>query len=531
MRGSRRFALAVALGAAWLRAALVLVTAVACGRTELEVPSDDDALPATGGTAPNPGSGGRKAAGGDAGFVGVGGTATGGSAGSAGSNLTHPEGGGSGAGAANQDACIIFVLPFEGDDANDGTSWDRAVHSLTRALALAHSNCEVWLASGTYTPTPESSRLATFTVPAGVTIRGGFAGTEQSSAERTFAELLPLLSGDIGDQGQLDDVYHVVTTLGAATLDHIYIAHGHAPADAGGGAVVAAGALTLDTCNVYKSSSDGDAGGILAHGALSVKSSTFSALVASRNGGAIAVDGMGPLTFDESVFDENAASDGGALYVAQGRATLEVTNSTFTRNTATGVGAPTGNGGAISFQGATVALGSSTFLENGALAGLGGALYATGNANAVNDVAARNTAINGAAFAQAGTGTLELVNVTVAENEAGSRAAVDVEDGASIRIANSVLWGDIPAEIIVKSAALSSEGSTSKNLFASNMSGTYPNLALFDPRFVDASDENYRLLSSSACIDHADDSRAPATDLLGHPRVGKADMGAYEYGN
>jgi len=504
----------------------VIVALAACGRTGLEVPSDDDAVHATGGTATGPGTAGHGTTGGAGGFLGVGGTQASGAAGSAGANPTHP-GDDGGAGTANPIGCVIRVLPFDGDDGNDGTSWDRAVRSLTRALVLAHSECEVWLASGTYMPLGDTRREATFTVPDGVTIRGGFVGTERTPDDRTFAELLPLLSGNVGDEGPNDDLYHVVTALGAVTLDHVYVTHGHAPAANGGGAIVAAGALTLDSCNIFKAISDGDGGGILAHGALTAKDSTFTELIASKNGGAIFADGGAPLTFDGSLFDKNAASDGGAIHVGAGQntATLDVTNGTFTRNTATGAAAPTANGGAITFQGATVTLSACSLLENDALAGRGGALYSSGDAKVVSSVIARNSAVNGAGLAEGGSGLLDLLNVTIAANESGTLAALDVEDGAAIRIVNSILWGDVPAEIVVTSTG------GSPNPIASNMSGTYPNLSLFNPRFVDAPSENYRLLAGSPCIDHGDDSRAPPTDLLGNPRVGKADMGAYEYGN
>lgn len=509
---------------------LAVFALAACGRTDLELPAGDDAAHEAGGAAVDRSSGDGGASTGTAGFVGVGGTPASGASGSAGSSLTHDGSGGS-AGSANEPRCVVRILPFDGDDANDGTSWDRAVRSLTRALALSGSGCEVWLASGTYTPDTPAGREATFTVPDGVTIRGGFVGSEQRAEDRTFAELLPLLSGNIGAQDPNDDVYHVVTTLGAATLDHVYVTHGHAPAGAGGGAIVAAGALTLDTCNVFKSLSDEDGGGILAHGPLTAKSSTFTGLVATRNGGAVFADGAGPLSFDGSSFDENAASDGGALHVGAGStASLDVTNSTFTRNTATGAAAPTGNGGAVSFHGALVTLGTSTLLDNEALAGQGGAVYASGDARVVNCVVARNGAVDGAALAESASGALELLNVTVSANEGGRGAALAVEDGASIRIVNSILWGDIPAEIELAAATLTS-AAPSPNLIASNLSGTYPNLSLFDPRFVDPPNQNYRLSASSPCIDQADDARAPPADLRGDPRVGKADMGAYEYGN
>jgi hypothetical protein len=52
------------------------------------------------------------------------------------------------------------------------------------------------------------------------------------------------------------------------------------------------------------------------------------------------------------------------------------------------------------------------------------------------------------------------------------------------------------------------------------------------PQFVDPASGNYRLLSTSPCIDAGNNTRIPsATDLDGNPRVARAaiDMGAYEF--
>jgi hypothetical protein len=62
---------------------------------------------------------------GTAGFVGVGGTPPSGASGSAGSSLTHDDSGGS-AGSVNEPRCVVRILPFDGDDANDGTAPSRS---------------------------------------------------------------------------------------------------------------------------------------------------------------------------------------------------------------------------------------------------------------------------------------------------------------------------------------------------------------------------------------------------------------------
>jgi hypothetical protein len=62
-----------------------------------------------------------------------------------------------------------------------------------------------------------------------------------------------------------------------------------------------------------------------------------------------------------------------------------------------------------------------------------------------------------------------------------------------------------------------------------------------DPRFVDTvnpagadeiwmtADDGLRLQADSPCINAGDPSGAPAIDILGNPRIGLPDIGAYEY--
>ncbi len=66
--------------------------------------------------------------------------------------------------------------------ANDGTTWADAFTSMQAALAAGDGN-ELWLAAGTYTPGGAAGD--TFTLPPGVSVYGGFAGTETSLNDRS----------------------------------------------------------------------------------------------------------------------------------------------------------------------------------------------------------------------------------------------------------------------------------------------------------------------------------------------------------
>ena len=67
---------------------------------------------------------------------------------------------------------------FVDDDApgGNGLNWETAFNDLQDALAVANVGDVIHVAQGTYKPTAGIDRNATFVLPNGVTIRGGFAG-------------------------------------------------------------------------------------------------------------------------------------------------------------------------------------------------------------------------------------------------------------------------------------------------------------------------------------------------------------------
>ncbi len=70
----------------------------------------------------------------------------------------------------------------------DGSSWEKAMGSLDDALAKATSGDEIWIAAGTYKPTQliKSSKKNSrhFPLKDGVSLYGGFAGTEKDKDKR-----------------------------------------------------------------------------------------------------------------------------------------------------------------------------------------------------------------------------------------------------------------------------------------------------------------------------------------------------------
>ena len=117
----------------------------------------------------------------------------------------------------------------------DGNTWATAYGNLQTAVTASTAGLEVWVAKGTYKPTTTSTRTIYFNVPSGVTVYGGFAGTEAMLTDRNFRTNVTILSGDIGTPTlESDNSYHVVVFNGSSNttvLDGFTITGGNANFD------------------------------------------------------------------------------------------------------------------------------------------------------------------------------------------------------------------------------------------------------------------------------------------------------------
>lgn len=116
---------------------------------------------------------------------------------------------------------------------NNGQSWQDAFANLKHALSAANYGDTLWVAQGVYIPySVNNSRDSSFILKSGVSIYGGFSGSETALSQRNMAQYPTILSGDIGVPGDsTDNVYNVLLGRDVDTttvLDGLVVEYGYA---------------------------------------------------------------------------------------------------------------------------------------------------------------------------------------------------------------------------------------------------------------------------------------------------------------
>jgi hypothetical protein len=247
-------------------------------------------------------------------------------------------------------------------DGGDGTSWATAYCSLHLALADAVAGDEIWLAEGKYhldeAPYVNTDPAVTFVVPDGVSLYGGFEGTETNRDQADPANHITTLDGSFYWTGPNTHHYHVLTCGDNVLLSGLTITDGKAdrtdaPHNEAGairltdptnritldrvnitgnqarrGAVSVGGVWTVTNSRIASNKALVD-GGVAIGGAWNVSHSTIEFNDAIGNGG---VANTGTWTAEHTTFRYNEAGNGGVFFNVD----WTVRDSEFSHNTALG---------------------------------------------------------------------------------------------------------------------------------------------------------------------------------------------------
>ena len=260
------------------------------------------------------------------------------------------------AGTFNTLSASTFYVKVDGT--GDGQSWQRASADLRATLARATAGDQVWIAAGTYTPA-RHNRAASFVIPTGVAVYGGFSGTETQLDQRNPAANRTVLSGQLGAPAKIDNSYTVVLFRRAdaqTILDGVTVSGGYADADTDAGDPLSSGAglfndaidgqssPTINNC-VFEHNEARNGGAVYNHGrrglaAPQFTNCTFRKNTADMDGGAVQNDGRDggrcAASFTDCVFEENLATYGSAICMSKGNrdSKITLTNCLIERNAA-----------------------------------------------------------------------------------------------------------------------------------------------------------------------------------------------------
>ena len=428
------------------------------------------------------------------------------------------------------EAHLIYVDADATAGSDDGTSWADAYLTLQDALSETVAGDEVWVAEGIYYTDEGGGQSdddfsATFWVPDGVRLYGGFDGTETAREDRDWETEITVLSGDIEQNDDTDangvvidsdDIEHrnsdhVVTTEFVnhnTVLDGFTITAGGAvgpyPANIGAGMVNTGGNPTL------------------AH-------VTFSGNHAAWYGGGLWSEGDPILT--DVIFQGGYANTAGGMFNAAG-SNPELTNVVFRDNFAFS------SGGMAAWENSAPRLTAVAFLGNEASGEGGGMTHFDGStAELINVLFAGNKAqYGGGMYSHAGSAPT-LLNVTLSGNHATEQGG-GLFNHSATPLTNSVLWGNTAG---VTGAQIRNSGVYPMirycDIEGSGGSGAGWDMALgidgggnidADPQFVDPQPAsaaptvagNYRLRHDSPAADAGDNVPVfgIATDLDGRTR-------------
>lgn len=258
-----------------------------------------------------------------------------------------------------QSGRIRYVKP-KATGTGDGTSWDNASSDLQKMIdELAGNNPqnlpgEVWVAAGTYVPQVQiiagTTYSASFLMRDGISVYGGFAGTESSKQARAVGAMPwnftheTILEGSYYDSDKTlwneasnkwtltADSRHVVFFAPlpsegksgferTTTLNGVTVRGGYAQGstgisefltDRGAGVYMGINAV-LEKCIVKENSATGNGGGVYLYGGRVLNSLIYNNN-ADGDGGAVYVDNAGIVL--ASMLVNNSADNGAGVYLA-----------------------------------------------------------------------------------------------------------------------------------------------------------------------------------------------------------------------
>ncbi len=436
----------------------------------------------------------------------------------------------------------VIHVTQNGAGAKDGSRWEDAYGEAEFCQNLNNSpvGTEFWVAAGKYRPSTTGDKTWYFVLDPGVSLYGGFAGTETDRNQRNWRTNVTVLTGDLDFNDTVDargvtrkasdinaagsgNSIRVLYTYGqGGVLDGFTVTAGNALNEEGGGMMDVASSVAIRNCTFAGNFSSQSGGGLYSRNSFStLENCIFSGNKADWGGG-MYTDNSASVA-DGCIFTENEAVYGGGMAAANTHVP-EVKNCTFSKNTASDRG-----GGMYTSNSAKVS--SSTFTENSASDG--GGMFCIGYAPTVtNCTFSGNTASGqGGGINNYWLASTTIMNSTFygnGANQGGNMANLD----SSPAVTNSIFWSSAAGGEIFNDAT------SIPVLSHCVVQGGYiggTSIIAGDPKLGPLAGNGgptrtCALLQGSSAIDAGKAAGAPSTDQRGvsRPQGSGYDIGAFE---
>lgn len=341
------------------------------------------------------------------------------------------------------EAGVIYVNQAN-SAGGDGSSWSTALNEaqFSSTLQGSVSGDEFWVAAGTYKPTTGSDRMTSFTLKSGVSLYGGFAGTETVREERNWKANTTILTGDLlgndsGTTNNGENSYHVVVGSGTdstAILDGFTIAGGNANGGGGsntyygGGLLISGGSPSVRHCIFMDNSAQNRGGGVYNDSASpEITECSFWRNKTGQGGGMSNFNGSNPTVTNCTFSENNGVSGGGMVNVGS---SPRVIGCTFSSNTTNAFGGG-GGGGMYNYTGSPEVT-NCTFVGN-------------------RSSSTMNTSIGGGMVNSSSSPA--VTNCTFAGNRVSGQGGNLYNDfNSTPTVVNSIFWNAVGGEIVNVSA-------------------------------------------------------------------------------
>ncbi|MFZ4545990.1 MAG: choice-of-anchor Q domain-containing protein [Bacteroidales bacterium] len=407
-----------------------------------------------------------------------------------------------------------YVTPSGGSVTKDGTSWANAYDNTQLQTAIDETGVtDVWVAAGTYKPTLQQGgsgdRYKSFRMKNNCAIYGGFAGTETLLSQRNVATDVTILSGDLSNNDNFDvQNGGYQGTTGDDNCYHVVYNPDQTP-DINSTAIL--DGFTLRGGNANASASPHNVGGgICNYSSLpTLTNVTVSNNFAIEMGGGIHNYSNSSPTLTNVTISNNFANSGGGISNLFSSQTLN--NVTINNNSATS------SGGGIYNDNSSSTLTNVTISNNSAISNsTGGGIY---NNNS----------------------STTLINVTISNNSATSGGGMN-NYYSQTTLNNCIVWGNtatnfgkqiyIWGQTTTLNYSCYSYETGDVYLTNSGILAASNNNITTDPKFVDATNGDFRICGNSPCVNTGYNSyNTQSTDIRGQARIQNTtiDMGAYEW--